>query len=85
MLESILGPKPNGVAVQDEPKGTITDDALDLDFDFDGLSLREFASVDASDGGNVYRSQSIEECMFRGMTWSPIAPLDLCAYGSLCR
>lgn len=85
VLETILGPKPNGLTVQDEPQSTITDDALDLDFDFGGLSLREFASIDPSDGGDVYRSQSIEECTFCVITGFPIAPLDVCAYGSLHR
>lgn len=66
VLEALLGPPPDGTAVGDKPRSSITREDLNLEFDFGGRSLRELALDDGSttDGESVYRAQSIEECMF---------------------
>lgn len=45
---------------------SITEEDLDLDFDFGGFSLRDYVArgeLDADNDGTVYRSQTAEECM----------------------
>ncbi len=63
VLARILGPSPGGETSGDrrESRG-ITEDDLDLDFDFGGLALRELANSESPDGGVVYRSQTIADC-----------------------
>lgn len=44
---------------------TITEEDLDLDFDFGGFSLRDYVArgeLDAENDGTVYRSQTAEQC-----------------------
>lgn len=46
---------------------TIREEDLDLEFDFGGLSLREFVAqgdTESAGAGRVYRSQTVEECMW---------------------
>lgn len=63
VLETLLGTTANGIAPDETRKVAITEDDLDFDFNFGGLSLRELAQDDdVLDGGNVYRPQTIEEC-----------------------
>ncbi|KAB5572118.1 Sac2 family-domain-containing protein [Coniochaeta sp. 2T2.1] len=62
VLVTLLGIKTSGVAPEETPKVTITEDDLDYEFDFGGLSLRDLAQEDtALDGGNVYKPQTVEE------------------------
>lgn len=45
---------------------TITEEDVDGDFDFGGLSLKEFVArgdVGGGPGGEIHRSQTVEECM----------------------
>lgn len=55
--------------LEDPFSSTITDEDLDIEFDFGGASLREFiAQGDGrSPGAGVHRSQTVEECM-----WFPL-------------
>ena len=41
---------------------TISEDDLDLDFDFRGLALQDLAESDMDAGQPLYRSQRVEEC-----------------------
>ncbi|KAH8912547.1 Vps52-domain-containing protein [Coniochaeta sp. PMI_546] len=51
-----------GIGPEEPHKVTISEDDLDFDFDFAGLSLRDLAQDDtALDSGNVYRVQTAEE------------------------
>lgn len=70
-------PGGSGTASPSEPEDTsgvttIREEDLDLEFDFGGSSLRAFVaqgSANESNGvGGVYRSQTVEECM-----WFPSA------------
>lgn len=57
----------NGDGEREGLATTITEEDLELEVDFGGLSLREFlAREDAAgeEGGGSYRSQTIEECMW---------------------
>lgn len=63
VLARILGPVPDTTAPEESRTKRITEEDLDLDFDFGGLSLRELA-----DGGTdraapgTYRPQTVEDC-----------------------
>jgi hypothetical protein len=91
VLETLLGITAHGVDTEEPRKLTITEDDLDFDFDFAGLSLRDLAQEDtAVEGGTVYRAQTVEECMFRFCLGSrlPLEPLmSFCwwAYTLFCR
>lgn len=54
---------------------TITEEDVEGDFDFGGLSLKEFVArgdVSAGPGGEVYRPQTVQECM-----WTTLSVLSL--------
>lgn len=76
VLETLLGTKANGIGPEGPHKVTISEDDLDFDFDFAGLSLRDLAQDDtALDSGNVYRVQTAEECMsFASVPRPPSSP-----------
>lgn len=62
VLETLLGPKTNPLGPEEPHKVTITEDDLDLDYDFAGLSLRDLVRDETvQDTGNVYRTQTVEE------------------------
>jgi hypothetical protein len=63
VLETLLGTKANGITPKESHKVTITEDDLGFDFDFAGLSLRDLAQDDTVLEENVYRAQTVEECM----------------------
>lgn len=54
---------------EDPFSSTITQEDLEIEFDFGGGSLREFIaqSDDGNPGAGVHRSQTVEECM-----WFPL-------------
>lgn len=56
--------------VEDPFSSTITQDDLDIEFDFGGVSLREFIAQgdDGGPGAGVHRSQTVEECMWLSST-----------------
>lgn len=67
---------PSPVTQLEDPfSSTITQEDLEIEFDFGGVSLREFIaqSDDESPGAGVHRSQSVEECM-----WFPLLLLPRC-------
>jgi vacuolar protein sorting-associated protein 52 len=66
VLARILGPSPTVAAPADARGRPITEEDLNLDFDFGGLGLRELADCDAQQGGSgaPYRPQSTEDCRF---------------------
>jgi vacuolar protein sorting-associated protein 52 len=76
ILAGILGPSPSVAASGDVRAHPITEEDLDLDFDFGGLGLRELANGDAQQegGGTAYRPQSTEDCRFP-MTLTGLAGL----------
>jgi hypothetical protein len=87
VLGTILGPLPNSAKAASGPKeaGPVTEDDLDLDYDFGGLALREFASQEAdADKGNTYRPQTVEDCRLQllgvlGIFFcEPLLILELC-------
>ncbi|KAK1755779.1 Sac2 family-domain-containing protein [Echria macrotheca] len=62
VLSSILGPSPGGAGLGISQGSSITEEDLNLDFDFGDLSLRELANSDAgTQGGGAARSQTIED------------------------
>jgi hypothetical protein len=64
VLETLLGTSANGIVLEESQKVTISEADLDFDFDFGAMTLRQLAQDEVGlDGGNVYRSQTIEECM----------------------
>lgn len=64
VLEALLGPKTNGGAPDETHNVAITEDDLNYEFDFAGMSLRDLAQDDSVvDSGNVYRPQTVGECM----------------------
>jgi len=64
ILARILGPLPDASAAPEEDRTRgITEEDLDLEFDFGGLSLREFAGGDAQQPTvDTYRPQTVEDC-----------------------
>jgi len=71
VLARILGPPPAEASItetaetgdDDAGRIAITDDDLNLEFDFGGLSLRELArSASAAGAGDIYRLQTVEDC-----------------------
>ncbi len=70
ILGRILGPESSPAASRRKQKDPVSEDDLELDFDFGGLSLRELAEGRAEEDMPVYRSQTIEECTFN----HPITP-----------
>ncbi|KAH8889785.1 Vps52-domain-containing protein [Thozetella sp. PMI_491] len=61
VLAKVLGPKPSGAATRGRQRGPISEDDLELDYDFGGLSLRELAEDSAEGNKPVYRLQTIED------------------------
>ncbi|GAB1318800.1 Vacuolar protein sorting-associated protein 52 [Madurella fahalii] len=62
VLARILGALPEPAASGGGHNGRITDDDLDFDFDFGGLSLRELATRDADpEAADSYRPQTVED------------------------
>lgn len=60
--------------VQEDPfSSTITQEDLEIEFDFGGVSLRDFLtqSDDEGPGAGVHRSQTVEECMWFSSTPPP--------------
>ena len=70
VLARILGSLPDATTPSEGDRTRrITEEDLDLDFDFGGLSLREFAGGDADQAtADAYRPQTVEDCR------SPQAP-----------
>lgn len=66
VLRQLLGEESDAAATEKQAAGSVTEDALDLDFDFGGLSLTELAHADdyGEDSADVHRTQTVEECMF---------------------
>lgn len=63
ILARILGALPNPAASGGGRNERITDDDLDFDFDFGGLSLRELAARDTDpEAVDSYRPQTVEDC-----------------------
>lgn len=61
---------PSPVSQLEDPfSSTITQEDLEIEFDFGGVSLREFIaqSDDGTPSAGVHRSQTVEECM-----WFPL-------------
>ncbi|KAK3688139.1 Sac2 family-domain-containing protein [Podospora appendiculata] len=62
VLDRILGSLPDIASSGGEDISSITQDDLDLDFDFGGLSLRELAAGDAEvEDRDTYRSQTVQD------------------------
>jgi hypothetical protein len=63
ILAGILGHVPDNTPSEDDQTRRITEDDLDLEFDFGGLSLRELAGGDAARAtADTYRPQTVEDC-----------------------
>lgn len=63
VLARILGPLPDTTPSEEGRTRGITEDDLDIDFDFGGLSLRELAAGDASRAAaDTYKPQTVEDC-----------------------
>jgi hypothetical protein len=63
VLARILGPLPDPATPGNSQPGRITEDDLEGEFDFGGLSLRELASEDADQAVvDRYKPQTIEDC-----------------------
>jgi hypothetical protein len=78
LLEKILGPTAKGTVKGEEEDRSITEDDLDIEFDFGGQSLRELAQVDnAQDLGSFHRYQSVEECTCCILFFHPTSMLVL--------
>lgn len=71
--------------LEDPSSSTITQEDLEIDFDFGGVSLREFISQDddESPGAGVHRSQTVEECVWFSSTPPPAPPRDDHQVGAL--
>lgn len=65
ILGQILGTTSFAESAVNRTTGTIGEQDLELNFDFDGLSLRQLASSNKADTGDAdsYRRQTTEECM----------------------
>ncbi|KAK7957133.1 Vps52/Sac2 family protein [Apiospora aurea] len=63
VLQRLLGGEPETPATAKRAAESVTEDALDLDFDFGGLSLTELAHAEdyGEDGPGVHRTQTVEE------------------------
>ncbi|KAK4156229.1 Sac2 family-domain-containing protein [Chaetomidium leptoderma] len=62
VLARLLGPLPDTVAAEEDRAGRITEDDLDVDFDFGGVSLRELAGGGADrTTADTYRPQTVED------------------------
>lgn len=65
ILGRILGTSPEGVVSQELESRRITEDDLDYDYDFGGLSLNELASDDyEQDSDASCKSQTFEDCEY---------------------
>lgn len=65
ILTKILGPLPDQATLEGGDRiKNIPENGLNLDFDFNGLSLRELADGDAcgAAAGDAYRPQTVEDC-----------------------
>ncbi len=64
ILAKILGSLPDATTpAEGDRTRRITEEDLDLDFDFGGLSLHEFAGGDADQAtADAYRPQTVEDC-----------------------
>jgi hypothetical protein len=64
VLARILGTLPDTARTPEEDRARrITEDDLDLDFDFGGLSLRQLAAEDAGRAAaDTYKPQTVEDC-----------------------
>ncbi|AEO67018.1 a5ae9709-9914-4c60-a935-81fd8966bee7 [Thermothielavioides terrestris] len=62
VLARILGPRPDTAAPEDDRPRGISEEDLDLDFDFGGLSVRELASEETDRAAtDTYRPQTVED------------------------
>ena len=62
MLDKLLGNNPGSSASTDQ---SITEQDLKLDFDFDGLSLREFATSSHMQGDHATKpAMQKKDCMY---------------------
>ncbi|KAK6828491.1 Vacuolar protein sorting-associated protein 52 B [Apiospora arundinis] len=63
VLRQLLGEESDAAATAKQAAGSVTEDALDLDFDFGGLSLTELAHANdyGEDSADVHRTQTVEE------------------------
>jgi hypothetical protein len=78
VLARILGPLPDTAAAEDDQTRRITEADLDLEFDFGGLSLREFAEGHAGQAAaDTYRPQTVEDCR---SSQAPAAALPSCTH-----
>ena len=63
ILVRILGPLPDTAAPEENVTRPITEEDIELDFDFGGFSLRELATDDTSRlTADTYKPQTVEDC-----------------------
>lgn len=63
VLAKIVGSRPDADGLRQEPDGEITEEDLDLEYEFGDLSLRDLAAAGEKDRNMEPSPQSIQECM----------------------